>query len=136
MSSLIQEVKKERMFNIMMTVYPLDRFFVPIKQEKQIHLLENVEESIARRIVLLGKDSLFGRRSNFSYQETNHKNEKGLTIIDIVPYKNEDVIIFKNEHDISHQYNFAITFEEMETFIDQLTLVIDQPKMYENVIFN
>lgn len=135
MSSLVQEVYQDRTFNIMLSIYQTNSYSGPPK-EKVMHLIEGMPEYIARLIVSNG-DRILNKHERYSLYLPGGKL-KETNRIDISPYPNKDIVIFTEITDDTekyYQYNFALSFSDMHELVEHLSLALDQPKMYKNVIF-
>lgn len=132
MTIVIQEIKRERIFNIMFPVIVIGEDGY---RTKTMHLIQELSEYLAEGIIeVINEMYEYDDYSNSIELEIPHY-EIGKNNIVVTKTPIDKFLVFSHKGKLNSQYSFIIDKNDAQELSEQLGLILSNPKMYHNVIF-
>lgn len=132
MTIVIQEIKRERIFNIMFPVIVIGEDGY---RTKTMHLIQELSEYLAEGIIeAINEMYEYDDYSNSIELEIPHY-EIGKNNIVVTKTPIDKFLVFSHKGKLNSQYSFIIDKNDAQELSEQLGLILSNPKMYHNVIF-
>lgn len=136
MAILIQEVNVSREFNVMTTVmWPVKINGVNYAGDKKLHLFKNVHEETVHSIVEQSEIIKEGSHPvSFvipGFRDNGEQKEMIITFLNRPSGKRAEI---SERFSDNNGYHFYMDMKDLQDLVDQLSIILNQPKMYDKII--
>lgn len=129
MSIVIQEIHRERMFNVMFPIIFINK---EGERDKAMHLVQNLSEYLAYDMIKTIEDVYEFGSSGATLEIPNAETENDE--INVRLAHSDNLLVFTHRKQVDSQYSFILDERDARELAGQLSLILNNPKMYHNVL--